>query len=499
MLSNLFTSLLQQDRVFLTFSLLFASLVVIIIVVFGSSSLYLKCIIKRFIRIQLRKRLIDPSSRSLEKGIFASYYQNSLCHLQKVGDELLRKILENNHSCAFFVDRSISFLSSPGQQGGYALIDEFREKVPLTTYDDYRDYIDRIVKNGEKNVLTYDKINYFAKSSGTTGESKLIPMVASTIKPGAMVMRISFSRVLMSLPSLFPSPEQRIFQLRSGKKMELFPKSKDGTSIGSISLYHSAVPPGLLLKLAMSSYDVLPLDLIEEISDFETSTFVQLVFALAVPDIYSYTVSFAPGFIHSIKIIEKYFEEISCCISTANFDHSSLVRDNISDSKLKTKLNRTLDEVTIEYGGFTYRLKRAEHIRKECLKNDIPGILHRLWPTLVYASTVLGSSFAMYKNEIEDYCGKRLPLISLPFYLASEAAIGFLASIHTDEYFLSPTHAFFEFIKEEDILQVGYRSSNGNSFDFIWINMFSSFSGSTKDSSYLGNRTTTSIRIGYHD
>ncbi len=413
--------------------------------------------IKRFIRIQLRKRLFDPSSRPLEKGIFASYYQNCLCHLQKVNNELLRKILKNNHSCAFFVDRSISFLSSPGQQRGYASIDEFREKVSLTTYDDYRDYVDRIIENGEKNVLTSDKIVYFVTTSGTTGRKKLIPLAASTVKPSMMVMRVGSSRILMSLPSLPPSPEQRIFQLYSGKKFELFPKSKDGTPIGPLGLYRSAVSCSLLFKLAISCYDVLSFDLIEEISDFETNTFVQLVFALSIPDIYSYTVYFAPAFIHSIQIIEKYFEEISWCISTANFDHSSLVRDHISDSKLKAKLNRMLNEVAIEYGGFTYRLKRAEHIRNECLKKDIPGILHRLWPTLVYASTVLGSSFAMYKNEIEDYCGKKLPLINLPYYLASEGSFGFLASIHTDEYLLSPAHVFFEFIKEEDILQVDYR------------------------------------------
>jgi hypothetical protein len=372
--------------------------------------------------------------------------------LQKINNELLRKILENNHSCAFFVDRSISFLSSPGQQGGYASIDEFREKVSLTTYDDYRDYIYRIIENGEKNVLTSDKIVCFA----TTGQSKQISVAASTVKPGMVVMRMGSSKIMMSLPSLPPSPEQRIFQLYSGKKIELFPKSKDGTPIGPVSLYRSGIPCGLLFKLVISCYDVIPFDLIEEIPDFETSTFVQLIFALSIPDIFSYTVNFAAAFIYSIKMIEKYFEEISRCISTANFDHSSLVREKISDLKLKKKLNRMLNEVTIEYGGFTYRLKRAEHIRNECLKKDIPGILHRLGPTLVYASTVLSSSFAMYKDEIQGYCGKRLPFINLPYYLASEAALGFLASIHTDEYFLPSAHAFFEFIKEEDILQVGY-------------------------------------------
>ncbi|CAF1078078.1 unnamed protein product [Rotaria sordida] len=39
-------------------------------------------------------------------------------------------------------------------------------------------------------------------------------------------------------------------------------------------------------------------------------------------------------------------------------------------------------------------------------------------------------------------------------YISSEGTFGFLASIYTDEYFLSPTSAFFEFIKEEDVEKV---------------------------------------------
>ena len=271
---------------FLSVLQLLMSFVGILLIVFAFFPSYLKCTVKRFIRIQLRKRLLDPSYRSVDKGVFATFYRNSLCHLQKINNELLAKILENNHSCAFFTDRSISYLSS-GQQGTYVSVDDFREKVSLTTYEDYRNYIDRIVQNGEKNVLTADKIVYFATTSGTTGKSKLIPIAASTVKPGIMLMRIGSCRVLMSLPSLFPSPEQRLFQLYSGKRSELFPKSKDGIPIGPLSLYRSAIPCGFLFKLAISAYDVVPFDLIEQIPDFETSAFVQLVFALAIPDIYS--------------------------------------------------------------------------------------------------------------------------------------------------------------------------------------------------------------------
>ena len=193
--------------------------------------------VRRFIRIELRKRLLDPGSRCSERGVFASFYQNFLCHLQKVNNELLVKILQNNHSCAFYMDRSISYLSSCGQQGTYLSIDQFREKVSLTTYDNYRDYIDRMVQNGEKNVLTADKIVYFATTSGTTRRNKLIPIVASTVRPGIMLMRIGSSRMLISFPSSSPGPEQRLFQLYSGKRSELFTKSKNGTVIQQLFIF----------------------------------------------------------------------------------------------------------------------------------------------------------------------------------------------------------------------------------------------------------------------
>jgi len=253
---------------------------------------------------------------------------------------------------------------------------------------------------------------------------------------------------------LFPSAKQLGFYLQNGKKAKMFERSKDGIPIGAVTQFGSAGSYGPGIRTLMSCTNVINLDLIEGIADFETSAFVQLVFALTVPDLYAYLVNFAPSFIHTVKIIENYFEEISLCISSTNFDHSSLVRNNIHDVKLKVDLNRALNELAIEYGGATYQLERAKHIRRECLKKDLPGILHRLWPSLIYVSTATGSTFSMLKDKIQFYCGEKLALINCPIYASSEGYFGIMASIHTDEYFLFPTSAFFEFIKEEDIHQV---------------------------------------------
>lgn len=66
-----------------------------------------------------------------------------------------------------------------GKQHGYAKINsvgDFREAVPLQTYEDIKPYVNRL-KEGEQNLLWPTPINWFAKSSGTTHDkSKFIPV-----------------------------------------------------------------------------------------------------------------------------------------------------------------------------------------------------------------------------------------------------------------------------------------------------------------------------------
>ncbi len=54
--------------------------------------------------------------------------------------------------------------------------EEFRQRVPVRTYENFQPYIERLMK-GEQNVLWPSDIKWFAKSSGTTaGKSKFIPV-----------------------------------------------------------------------------------------------------------------------------------------------------------------------------------------------------------------------------------------------------------------------------------------------------------------------------------
>mgnify|MGYP006292724321 FL=1 len=72
-----------------------------------------------------------------------------------------------------------------GEQHGYSgirSIQQFREKVPIQTYEDIEPYVERL-RNGEKDVLWPGTTKWFAKSSGTTSsKSKFIPVTKISLE-----------------------------------------------------------------------------------------------------------------------------------------------------------------------------------------------------------------------------------------------------------------------------------------------------------------------------
>lgn len=72
-----------------------------------------------------------------------------------------------------------------GVQHGYDTIDsieDFRQRVPIRTYEEYKPYINRVWE-GEQNLLWPSEIRWFAKSSGTTAsKSKFIPVSSEALE-----------------------------------------------------------------------------------------------------------------------------------------------------------------------------------------------------------------------------------------------------------------------------------------------------------------------------
>lgn len=110
-------------------------------------------------------------------------------------------------------------------------IEQFQQRVPLVTYEDFEPYIE-LARKGEKDVTWQGKIRWFAKSSGTTNaKSKFIPISKESLED----CHYSAGKSMFAL-YLNAYPETEIFlhkNLRIGGSSELYRHYK--TQFGDLS------------------------------------------------------------------------------------------------------------------------------------------------------------------------------------------------------------------------------------------------------------------------
>ena len=107
----------------------------------------------------------------------------------------------------------------------------FSERVPVSTYEDYQDVIERS-RRGEYNIFWPEPIKWFAKSSGTTNaKSKFIPVSAESLED----CHYAASKDLLCM-YLNNNENSQLFNgksLRLGGSKELY--MENGTVFGDLS------------------------------------------------------------------------------------------------------------------------------------------------------------------------------------------------------------------------------------------------------------------------
>ena len=104
-------------------------------------------------------------------SILGKYNYNAYVKKSKKANEISEKLLLN------IIKRNKD--TEYGRKNGFQninSIEEYQKNVPFTTYNDYKEYISEIANKGKQNLMTSFKVNYFANTSGTTGEVKRIPV-----------------------------------------------------------------------------------------------------------------------------------------------------------------------------------------------------------------------------------------------------------------------------------------------------------------------------------
>ena len=292
-------------------------------------------------------------------------------------------------------------------------IEDYRNNVPLTDYEDYRPYIERMVEKGEENLLSPDKVIFYCPTSGTTTKSKLIPKFSP---PGSDTLALDFDQGLVLCSSC---------QDRS-------------TPLGVPIIAGLNVHIETTLDRSESSF-VTPREAYR-ITDFMSAIYIQMVFGLKVASIKCIVAGFCPTVLTAFNLLVQEWEQMANDIRNATLKPSL----NLIESQ-RIALEEALGN------GDPQRADQLIAIMSESAKCGFNSVAHQLWPNLTRVITAAGGSYATYIPHIQHYLSDKI-LIRSPFYASSEATLGvnkWLVS-HVSAYSLLTSILFFEFIPLAD-------------------------------------------------
>ena len=339
---------------------------------------------------------------------FDKYTQNS----EKVNEEVLLKILKNNYQSEIGKKYRFDTIES---------IEDYKKNVPLSTYYDYSEFIDRMT-DGEKNILVSEEIEYFGHTSGTTGKQKLIPVTKSGRVAASKYMAILSQKfVYNNLEEEYSYGKGLMFS-----DTVTTTHTKAGIPICSATSGGMKKIKNLIPYMYTSPYEVM------EIKDKEAQMYLHLLFALKEKKLAYITSVFVSNVLDILRFLEDKHELLINDIRKGRINR----KVNISD-EIRNKLNKYIKP----------DVGRAEEIEEE-MKNGFKGICRRIWPKISYIACVTGANFSIYDESV-NYYTDNLPIYSAA-YASTEAMIGINPYMEKIRYVIIPDTVFYEFILTKD-------------------------------------------------
>ncbi len=332
-------------------------------------------------------------------------------------DRTLRRILRFNRTSELGRKYDFAHIFS---------INDFRRKVPLSTYEDYAPYVERMI-NGEKNLMYTGPNIRYATSSGSVGKPKVLPKgildlwnmqcigFSCTVATAAHDLRRRGIRM--------PSQMGPLALVLTGHKSE---DGKMMNGAGQIPIDY--------LKPLLPTFCTSPLPLMyPEHEELVDTSYFQLRFALANRNV-------------------TYLGSMVITLLTTMFDyleaHWQLLCDDIEKGTIDPSV-RVTPELRAE---FMKKIKpdpaRAAELRREFEKGFDDPIGPRIWPKLTWAYGMVGSTLKVYVQKLRRYIGDT-PLHNMG-YAAAEGFFAMPTELDVDDCVLLPHCIFFEFIPVND-------------------------------------------------
>lgn len=332
---------------------------------------------------------------------------------RSVQEQTLRHILQLNADSDF---------SRQWKLDGSCTIADFQNRFPVSDYERFRPYIDR-VKNGETSALLGDdnKLLMFTLSSGTTSDSKFIPITEPFLKDYRQGWQ---NWGILSYDDFPRLKYQNIVQLSSN--FDKF-RTPGGTPCGNISGLVAAMQSPVVKLLYTVPSEV------SQIDQAQLKYYTALRLSLVDRHVGMITTANPSTLLHLAQFTDAHRE--------------SLIRD-IADGTLKG--SDQLEPAI--YQQLKPRLQQKQKRRARELETIIEhtGNLYPkdFWPGLSLLAVWMGGSAGAYLSQLTPYYGE-LPVRDHGLS-ASEGRMTIPLASGTSTGVLDITSHFFEFVPEEE-------------------------------------------------
>lgn len=345
----------------------------------------------------------------LRKKHYDNFQKASTYPLQAQWDKL-RKIISNNENTEF------------GKKYGFWKINsikDYQNLVPITTYNDLRPYVEKMLK-GEKNILTYQEPLFYGMTTGSTGSSKFTPITKDYRDEYQTVVQTFIYFIYRDHPKAFNG--KALYFTGSAKK----DKTEGGVDCGTMSGFNFRNLPKLL-----QSFYALPY----ELTDFKDShsKFYCMVLLAMPQNLTLITAITGAPVISFVKTLVNNSKE--------------LVED-IKNGTLNEKLNLTSEEREFVLKKHKANPKLAQKLEKILNKNN--GYLNAkdVWEEIELLVCWKASNAGGFIKELNHF----FPDIPIrdAIYSATEGWCNIPFSDDVIGGALAVNAHFYEFIEEND-------------------------------------------------
>ncbi|MGV8906866.1 MAG: GH3 auxin-responsive promoter family protein [Acetobacterium sp.] len=299
-------------------------------------------------------------------------------------------------------------------------IDDFKRKVPITTYKDYEPYIEKI-KMGESDVLFNGEPSRFIATSGSSGVPKLIPESDNGECIKAIISQIRGILLIMLAPEVMV-PDKKILAITNPSEYD---KTEGGVPIGSASGQAAKDMPK-----EMQNKMILPLELMaaKDLSN-EAIDYLTILFALKEKNLAGVVCSNIAHFNILLNKMDNYVDMLIADINNATISSKILMDEGLREC-LSAKLKPNPE--------------RAAELR-EIYRNNKGLDVGFVWPALSVISCWMSASAQRIVTDIKLRLPRTIKFLEWG-YGASEGKFNIPTKADDPSGFLGLFGYYFEFL-----------------------------------------------------